>query len=177
MLNHRSFAIYMAGRFHQDQMYGESLYFTHLEDVDLVLGQAGYGEGSVVRIAAWLHDAIEDTDTNKETITMYFGSMVADVVWRVTDEPGPNRAARHAATYPKIAQDENAIALKLADRIANLEHSEKSTAKYGLMYCKEDTEFVSALRWNTPADNRLNGLWFRYSTLIAKFRDRFALTP
>jgi len=175
MIDHRNFAIYMAGRFHGDQMYGESFYCDHLEDVDNILKSLNYSEGCVARIAAWLHDALEDTRMSVETIAMYFGPAVADVVWRVTDEPGANRAERHAATYPKIAANEWAIAVKLADRIANLEHSQKSSTKFGLMYCKEDAEFVSALRKTTPSDPRVSDLWDRYSALIAKTRERYAL--
>lgn len=174
MINHRNLAIYMAGRFHKDQMYGESLYCTHLEDVDRVLADAGYAEGAVVRIAAWLHDALEDTDATRECLERLFGMMVADTVWRVTDEPGANRAARHAATYPKIAVCERAIAVKLADRIANLEHSSGSTARFALMYCNEDEEFVSALRKTTPSDPGVAALWQRYSNVIWKVRQVYS---
>lgn len=175
MINHRNFAIYIAGRFHTRQEYGEGLYCDHLEDVDNVLKSVNYSEGSVARIAGWLHDILEDTEIGLTMLAQYFGPAVADVVWRVTDEPGDNRAERHAATYPKIAVNEWAIAVKLADRIANLEHSQKSSTRFGLMYCEEDAEFVSALRKTTPSDPRVSDLWDRYSDLITKTRERYAL--
>jgi hypothetical protein len=42
---------------------------------------------------------------------------VAELAWRVSDEPGETRAERKAATYPKIRGCPRAVVLKLADRL------------------------------------------------------------
>jgi hypothetical protein len=67
---------------------------------------------------------------------------VARLVHAVTNEPGQNRRARHAATYPKIREaGDNAITLKLADRIANVEAGGNLVG----MYKKEHEDFKRAL--------------------------------
>jgi len=67
-----------------------------------------------------------------------FGPDVAGLVDAVTDEPGPNRRARKAATYQKIREAGHlAVRLKLADRIANVEAGGSLTD----MYRKEHEAF------------------------------------
>src|SRR5689334_16184055 len=39
-------------------------------------------------IAALLHDTVEDTDITVDMVKFFFGDTIADLVWRVTDEPG-----------------------------------------------------------------------------------------
>lgn len=66
----------------------------------------------------------------------------------MTDEPGENRKARKAATYRKIkTAGPAAVALKLADRIANVENSVRTgNVQMQKMYAKEYEEFSHALR-------------------------------
>lgn len=170
----RELAIYFAGGAHKAQMYGESPYLLHLSTVDGVLAAAGFKETDPVRIAAWLHDVVEDTDTTLESVAKTFGPTVADLVWRVTNEPGENRKVRARKTYPKINGDEHSLALKLADRIANLEHSAMTFSRFGLMYVKEDQEFQFALtlEWS---DNRVGYLWNRYLIAIAAVKSSFGV--
>ena len=89
---------------------------------------------------------MEDTDIEREDVEVRFGAVVAELVWRVTDEPGRNRKERKAATYPKIAASEAAIVLKLADRIANVESSIRYKLRLIEMYRKEQAGFEEALR-------------------------------
>jgi hypothetical protein len=64
---------------------------------------------------------------------------------RVTSEPGPNRSERHKLTYPKIAAFPDAITVKLADRIANVEASTRDNPSLLSMYHSEYPGFRSAL--------------------------------
>ena len=131
----------LAATVHKDQMYGEHPYTKHLGDVVGVL-QRFHVENEDLLVAAWLHDSVEDTETTVGQIELIFGQEVADLVHRVTNEPGTNRKARHEATYPKIKASVNATTLKLADRIANVEQSIYTGDKKKIaMYTKEYKAF------------------------------------
>lgn len=124
------------------QLYGWLPYTHHLESVCWTLDSYSFDD-EVILAAAWLHDIIEDTrgkpnEMKKRDIEELFGDEVAELVWAVTSEDGPNRKTRNALTYPKIrAAGPRAVALKLADRIANVRNGGKALD----MYKKEHTDF------------------------------------
>lgn len=136
LLTAKRFAI----RAHGQQKYSVDFpYSFHLQQVENVLMTFGHFEEDI-RIAAWLHDTLEDTEATYEEILTRFGEQVATLVACVTEPKGGNRAWRHAQTYPKIAANGQAVLLKLADRIANVEAGGKMD-----MYLKEHVEFKRAL--------------------------------
>lgn len=128
------------------QLYGFVPYTHHLFDVVDVLDDFGFFD-EIIQAAAILHDIIEDTrgkpnEMKKRDVEEMFGDKVADLVWAVTSEEGPNRKVRNALTYPKIrAAGVRATALKLADRIANV----SSGGNAYEMYKKEHSDFRHAL--------------------------------
>lgn len=138
---------------HDGQMYGELPYTCHLADVYHVLLRFDVTDKDVLA-AGYLHDAVEDTEVPLDVIYALFGPMVADIVNAVTDAPGENRKVRKAATYPKIrAMGTSAILVKLADRIANLEHSHAAkNIRMWKMYQKEHQEFANQLREHPEAE-------------------------
>jgi len=93
-----------------------------------------------VEVAAILHDIAEDTEYSVDLVRRDFGAEVADLVWRLTDEPGGNRALRKARTYPKIKANKWAVLIKLADRYINTKGSEKKE-----MYQREFDSFKKNL--------------------------------
>jgi len=149
---------------HGDQRYGRDPYRVHLEQVDAVLMR--FAHDDVMRAAAWLHDAVEDTDLTLEQVEAEMGAEVAGIVAAVTDEPGANRKARKAATLPKLAAAGTAArAVKLADRIANVE----ATIAHGrgdlhAMYCGEHAAFRAAL--HVPGE--LDPQWAHLDRLLAQ---------
>lgn len=164
-LKAREFAIVA----HGDQRYGADPYVSHLDDVAVVLADAGHRNDEGLMVAAYLHDVLEDTDCGPEELLSQFGIAVYQLVWGVTDEPGKNRAERHAKTYPKIAQDPRRVTLKLADRIANVKHSLHRGGKLMDMYRKEHPEFRAALYRESDLYNK--ALWEKLDTLF-KAADR-----
>lgn len=124
------------------QLYGWLPYTHHLQAVAKVLHDFGYRE-QTIQAAAWLHDIIEDTrgrpnQMKRRDIEEMFGEEVAKLVYAVTSEEGDNRKIRNALTYPKIRETgELAVALKLADRIANVSHGGGAYS----MYKKEHSDF------------------------------------
>lgn len=118
---------------HGEQEYGENRYLVHLESVVALLAQ--YSETH--RVVGYLHDVVENTDTNLEALEAEFGSTVARWVALVTDEPGDSHEERNAKTHAKLAEvaadgpDAGALVIKTADRMAKVwvcvrgEHTQK----------------------------------------------------
>lgn len=152
------FAKFYAATKHAGQQYSGGLPYTHhLAAVENVLRRFseihnatldGYPEYNEVLAAAWLHDVVEDTPTKIKEIIELFGAEVANLVFAVTNEPGPNRKMRAAITYPKIRRVRLAVHLKLADRIANVE----TGGNLVQMYKDEYEDFRRALRTPGVAD-------------------------
>lgn len=140
------------------QMYGPLPYTHHLAAVEAVLRRF-MRDDLVMLQAGWLHDTIEDTGTKSKEIVEAFGEEVADLVVAVTNEKGDNRKIRSALTYPKIrAAGTRAVALKLADRIANVEQGGKLVD----MYRKEHEDFRRALY--TVGEN--GDMWLHLDNLL-----------
>ena len=129
--------------------YGDFSYLKHLRDAHDVLISVGIMDKNL-RIGTILHDNVEDTSDTVQDIEREFGWKIAQLVWAVSDGPGKNRKERHANTYAKTAAIENAVIIKLADRIANLRASVGSILRRGKvdkfkMYEKEKKSFERAL--------------------------------
>jgi guanosine-3',5'-bis(diphosphate) 3'-pyrophosphohydrolase len=147
---------------HGEQRYGADPYRVHLEHVVEVLTR--FAHDDVMRAAAWLHDTVEDTPLTLEEVTREVGPEVAAIVAAVTDEPGANRKARKAATLGKLAAASPAArAVKLADRIANVEASiAHGRGDLFAMYAGEHVAFRAALYTageNHPQWVHLDGLF------------------
>jgi (p)ppGpp synthase/HD superfamily hydrolase len=155
--------IAFASEHHKNQVYSlDRPYTFHLRAVrDTVfrfLAYIPYGVPvEVVTLAAWGHDLIEDTGVTIEELTDRYGVEVSDLIWRVTNEPGVNRKARHEATYWKIKESPAAVFLKLADRIANVEAGGKTG-----MYRKEWLGFKAALY----TEGELDPMWDHLENLL-----------
>jgi guanosine-3',5'-bis(diphosphate) 3'-pyrophosphohydrolase len=151
-----------ARRAHDGQQYGTgSFHQNHLARVVATL--QAFGETDEVKIAAaWLHDAVEDTDVTVADVRAEFGDDVADLVWRLTDEKGGNRRERHAKTHQKIREKSDAVRVKLADRIANVESSiEQRTHLFG-MYKAEHPAF----REHLYREGEFPEMWQRLDGLL-----------
>ena len=148
----------VAVKLHASQSYDEVFpYEKHLDDVVEVLKRFGYS-GKYV-IAGYLHDILEDTGLSYSDVKRYFGEEIAEMVYCVTDELGRNRKEKKSKTLPKTASNPDAIILKLADRIANIEHGGKID-----MYAKEYEEFRGVLFLNTPS--YAQKMWVHLESLL-----------
>jgi guanosine-3',5'-bis(diphosphate) 3'-pyrophosphohydrolase len=156
---------------HGEQRYADEPYMRHLEEVVRVLIGNG-ADSSIpahldVLCAAWLHDTLEDTGLESSQIEVDFGRNVLEIVRAVTDQPGPNRHGRHLATYPRIAELEPAVCVKLADRIANIERSMLLAGAMLRKYLNEHAYFVATLE-RAPQWTLTRTLWVAYRETIAK---------
>lgn len=124
---------------------------THLGHVVGVLSRFGCDD-PILHAAAWLHDVVEDTRYNCDDILIAVGASkegrtVVEIVRAVTDEPGSSRAERKRRTYPKLVlAGDDAITVKLADRIANVESAIAGYHGFLPTYAREYTEFEAILR-------------------------------
>jgi (p)ppGpp synthase/HD superfamily hydrolase len=154
---------------HGEQLYADEPYVRHLEEVVRVLISNG-ADPSIpahleVLCAAWLHDTLEDTELDPARIETEFGSKVLEIVRAVTDQPGANRHERHRATYPRIAELEAAVCVKLADRIANIERSSLLAGRMLQKYLEENEYFVDTLE-RIPQWTLTRTLWSSYRAAV-----------
>lgn len=119
----RAFAV----KSHGDQKYGVYPYAIHLGSVISILMRFNVELSNAYHlnllVAAWLHDVLEDTEITRTELEEKFGNAVAEIVYTLSDNKGSSRTERKADFYKKIAKNEEAIIVKLADRISNVEFS------------------------------------------------------
>ncbi len=151
---------------HIGQLYGTREYSFHLEAVVAIAKEFKLNENCVA--ACWLHDTMEDCKVCFQDIKTICGETVAEIVYCVTDELGRNRKERKTKTYPKIKSNSDAIAVKLCDRIANLQQSFlDNNSNLLVMYLKEHKEFKEML-FSDKATETLLQLWKRMEELVLK---------
>lgn len=170
-----SSAEYFARGVHAGQKYGKEPYITHLGDVVHRLTDYIRCPPELLA-AAYLHDTLEDHGdrVTPQLLREMFGSRVVDLVSAVTLPPAcRNRGERLQCLYRKIvACGQEAIALKLADRIANVANCVLSGHRKLGMYQQEWPGFQHALRGRTwkvgwavqPAD--LDRMWEDLTILL-----------
>jgi len=151
---------------HGKQQYGSRPYSFHLESV-VQVGKNINLEHDII-LGCWLHDTIEDCDVSYQDVKREFGENVAEIVYAVTDELGRDRKERKEKTYPKIRANQNAICVKLCDRIANLNQTILDE-KIDLlsMYHKEQKDFKEKL-YNSNHRKTTLKLWDTLDDLINK---------
>src|SRR5690349_3037066 len=164
-------ALKYAVKAHGDQKYGNELpYKVHLLWVMNTLREFGFDIETMLAVAA-LHDVLEDTHAQYEELVTLFGEVVAITVATLTEPKGGNRKWRHEQTYPRIARNDVAIIVKLADRIANVETGGSKIA----MYRKEHANFKEALYGHMNTMDwlgRVNAMWTYLDDLISNINQQ-----
>jgi (p)ppGpp synthase/HD superfamily hydrolase len=168
---------YFAVKAHGDQTYGDGPYENHLRKVAKLVNEF-MGEyvslsyqvdvfstdptkvtltPAELEAVAYLHDILEDTDVDFETLENNFGNIVATIVWFLTDEKGTSRKERKIKTWHKIRKSLASVFVKLADRIANTEAAIEGNKPIIDMYRKEFPLFEAALY----VPGQFEGMWER----------------
>lgn len=96
-------------------------YINHLAEVALLLTEATGGKDAALIAAGWLHDTLEDTETEREELEALFGPTVAALVAEVTDDKSLKKAERkrlQIETTPSKSAEARLI--KIADKTSNL---------------------------------------------------------
>lgn len=157
-------AILVATAAHGDQKYGIYPYIYHLKQVSEIAEALGFEEDIVT--AAILHDSLEDTSISYNDLKKEFGEEVAEIVYAVTDELGRNRTERHLKTYPKIYNNWKATAVKICDRIVNINESLLSNDRMCKLYVKEHDNFVKGVKNPEHTYPELMAAWSMLDNLI-----------
>jgi len=131
---------------HGEQKYGALPYSHHL-DAGAMLARP-FGEHA--EVVAYLHDVVEDTAVTVSDLRVEFGSLIADAVALITDEPGSNRKERKEKTYAKMAVAEKimdtALVVKVCDRLANVRFCKaQNNERLFTMYKSEHASFRRAV--------------------------------
>jgi (p)ppGpp synthase/HD superfamily hydrolase len=122
-------------------------YWTHCEDVAKLVRSVG-GDDAMVA-AAYLHDTVEDTETELSTIEDKFGADVASLVEQLTDVSVPgdgNREKRKKLdlVHTSLASS-RAKTIKLADLISNTTSIVKHDPSFARVYLKEKQKLLVVL--------------------------------
>jgi guanosine-3',5'-bis(diphosphate) 3'-pyrophosphohydrolase len=100
---------------------GKEPYINHLAEVANLLATATDGADAELVAAGWLHDVIEDTDTEPEELAQKFSERVVTLVLECTDDmslPKPERRRRQIEDAPH--KSPGAKLIKIADKVSNI---------------------------------------------------------
>jgi len=129
----------------------------HLLDVESCLIEAGYTR-ELMLVAAWAHDVLEDTSMRlSDFVVAGFTDAEIAIVWACTDGDGATRLEKKEEAFRKLRLvGSMAIAVKLADRIANVRHCVMTGNRTKFtVYVEERSLFEFALR----TESELSTLW------------------
>lgn len=164
-------AVKLATNAHADQRYGDAPYIVHLAHVENTLVRFSFTEPRLLA-AAWLHDSVEDkTGVTIDEINRKVGLWAALYVEALTDGEGANRKERKAESYRMMRNRPEAIPVKLADRIANVEAGILGGSDLVAMYRKEYPEFRKQLRHASltvgSTNTRVRAMWSYLDDLLS----------
>jgi len=96
-------------------------YINHLAEVAALLAVTAEEPDAHLVAAGWLHDTLEDTATERETLEQLFGKLVSDIVAEVTDDKSlPKAERKRLQVLHTPHKSESARLVKLADKTSNL---------------------------------------------------------
>ncbi len=137
----RSYAFHLELAFEVAQFFWYNL-FTHFSLEEL----------EVFKNSLWLHDSVEDTFNNFNSVKEKFGAEVAENVFLVSEEKGRSRKERHNHKYLiGIASSDVASLVKLCDNGANILYSLYSGSS---MFNKYKQEFPNLRRYVETDKNK-----------------------
>ncbi len=126
-------------------------YIVHLSNVAMEIFMAarkthGFDLGYALQVAL-LHDTIEDTPTTRVELEKVFGKDIADAVWALTRDSRLLEDYRLSDSLAKTKKcPREAWAVKLADRITNLQAPPKSWTKTHIReYLYDSKQILAAL--------------------------------
>jgi hypothetical protein len=148
----RAFATAAHAAVNQRRKYTDEPYINHPAGVAHIVESVPHTLEMVA--AAWLHDVVEDTGVELDTIRDEFGPAVADLVFWLTDPSNPSdgkRQARkaidrnHSARAPAAAQT-----VKLADLIDNTGSIERHDPEFAKVHGREKALLLDILTAGDP---------------------------
>lgn len=139
----------------QMRKYSGQPYAVHCADVVRIMLE--YAENPITNeqiAAAWLHDVVEDTQVSLDTISLEFGSAVAEMVSDLTDVSRPsdgNRRVRKNIDLEHSAQASAASqTVKLADLISNAPSITELDPGFAYVWLREKAALLDVLVRGDP---------------------------
>lgn len=137
-------------------------YYLHPFAVCDMLKQKGYTKD--YQVAALCHDLLEDTDTTIEELEKIIDLEIINAVRLLTKEQG-----YIMEEYVKrISTNELARAVKLADRIHNLQESVLTSVEFRKRYIKETKKYYKDMSRGTDFEKELQGVIEQVEEIIRK---------
>jgi (p)ppGpp synthase/HD superfamily hydrolase len=152
VLRARTFAIAAHSAIGQKRKYTGEPYWVHCAEVADTVAHVAHTQEMLA--AAWLHDVLEDTQVQPETIGNEFGEAVLDLVLWLTDVSIPsdgNRSTRkaidrqHSGASPPGAQT-----IKLADLMSNTRSIVQHDSNFARVYLEEKSLLLDVLVKGDP---------------------------
>jgi (p)ppGpp synthase/HD superfamily hydrolase len=146
-----------AQRWHGEQLRPTGVpYLEHLlEALEVLVRGAGVTDRAVLG-AALLHDTVEDTEATLDDLEREFGPWVAELVDWVT-KPGGDGASRTEKRAAKAAYlrrlreaPPEAILVKLADRVSNVQRLDQMPPDFQRRYYAETVTYILPLAEGVP---------------------------
>jgi (p)ppGpp synthase/HD superfamily hydrolase len=143
-------------------------YSEHLfEALEVLVRGAGVTTTDVL-VSALLHDVVEDTTATLADVEAAFGLEVGELVDWVTKPPVEGKAAKRAAkvAYLRRLRDapREAILVKLADRVSNVQTLDRMPPDFQRRYHAETVTYIVPLAASEP--------WF--AAWFAEWQEQFA---
>lgn len=138
----------------QRRKYTDEPYIVHPTAVVDILTTQTAEPTPAMLAAAWLHDVVEDTKVDVETLRQIFGREIAFMVWMLTDPPNivGNRAARKAEIRTRLADATSTVqTIKLADLIDNTKTIVRYDPAFARVYLEEKRALLEVLTRGDPA--------------------------
>ena len=160
---------------HQTRDDGKTPYWKHLEKVVGNIKTLGIKD-PVILCAGWLHDTIEDTDTDFDKIEDKFGKETAEIVAIVTKDTRMRKKEREIAYCKQLKKGSwQAQIVKFADILANLEDLKNS--KKSKLECKNQArnklEYYNSIKQGLQKNKKnipnLDSQTIRLSEVFTKY--------
>jgi len=151
---------------------GKTPYWKHLQKVVKNLENLGITDESII-CAGWLHDTIEDTDTDYDDIYELFGKKTADIVAILTKDTRLIKKDREEAYCLQLkGATWQAQVVKLGDILSNLEDLEFSSKSVSQRkkQAKNKLEYFNAIKFGLNKNKKnISNLDSGISTLTELF--------
>lgn len=135
-------------------------YIMHPMEVATIASHIKYDENIIC--AALLHDVVEDSQVNIETLEEMFNGRITELVSAQSEDKTKSWKERkgHTINYLKNEKDEDILIVALADKLANIKSLYRD-------YCREDMGENFWKRFNMK--DKEEHKWY-YSSLIESFK-------
>ena len=127
-------------------------YITHPISVSNLIDKymENYDEKETFKVAALLHDTLEDTDATYEEEKELFGKEVADIVLEVTNNKDEKeRLGKDVYLANKMTEmKDNTLVLKLCDRLDNVNCLRYASDEFNKKYVRETIYIINYILLN-----------------------------